>query len=117
MKRSMLIAACASLFLGTAIARTLELIEGAYEVRLTDITLPRQPSGTLTVRPCMTCEARSLRLSAETAYVGPDGAMPLQELVDDIGSLRGTTAGDQAAIFVFYRLGTNQVTRVSLHLR
>lgn len=117
MKRTLLVAACTCLFLDTAVTRTLELIEGAYEARLNDVTLPREPTGTLTVRMCTACEARSLRLSAETAYLGPGGAMPLEAFVADVSALRGTTAGDQAAIFVFYRLGTNQVTRLSLQMR
>ena len=61
MFRRLLLIAAAGMLIATAGARTLEVLEGAYEAVLGDVRFPSGSAGTLTVRMCPTCEARYCR--------------------------------------------------------
>jgi hypothetical protein len=117
MNRRLVLIAVAATLIGTAGARTLEIVEGAYETVLADVTFPGSIAGTLILKMCDTCDAKALAVDSGTVYVGPDGQRkPLAEFLDDVARLRAAPGGEQSsAVGVFYSLETDRVTRVRLH--
>jgi hypothetical protein len=116
-RRLLLIAAAGALLIGTASARTLEIVEGAYEAALADVTLPGSIAGTLIVRICGTCEAKAHQVDSATVYIGPDRKpKPFAEFLAAVAQLRATPGGEQSTSFaIFYNIETNRVTKVSVH--
>jgi hypothetical protein len=117
MYRRLILMTFAAALIGTASARTFEAVEGAYEAVLGDVTFPSSIAGTLIVKMCSTCEATALSVDAGTVYLGTNGRpLPLVEFLESAAALRQAPGGEQgSAVFVFYSLETNRVTRVSLH--
>lgn len=117
MYRKLLLIAVAGTLIGTAGARTLEVVEGSYEAVLADVTLPGGIAGTLIVKMCSTCESTSLRVDSGTVYVGADGKQkPLADFLTDADLLRDTAGGERTTgVGVFYELETGRVTRVRLY--
>lgn len=114
MKRVTLAAAVA-LMCGNAFgARTLEPIEGAYELRLIDVVLPASPLGSLIVRSCTACDPVALLVDGNTTYslVG-QAPITLADFTVVAEQLRASQ-GEDASVGVFYDLGTQRVTRVVL---
>ena len=112
-KCTLLLLAC--LTLGAAQARDLELIEGAYEAMLTDVTFPLTTTGTVSVRMCATCDSEVLPVNPNTAYVGVQGPVALEQFQAEVAALRSGPTSQTSMVGVFYNLQTNQVTRISLH--
>ena len=116
MFRRLLLIAAAGMLIATAGARTLEVLEGAYEAVLDDVRFPTGAAGTLTVRMCPTCEARVLQTDATTTYFAVNGGqLPLAEFLAAVERIRA--AGDERSspVGIFYSLETGRVTRVILH--
>ncbi|MAF83783.1 MAG: hypothetical protein QGH93_04580 [Gammaproteobacteria bacterium] len=90
----------------------LEALEEVAELSVTDIRLPGSSVGQAVFRKCSGCTPTIWQVDAITTYfVGADSTpVPL-------GELRKAAAGKQnALIYVFYRPGTNAVTRIVLDL-
>jgi hypothetical protein len=118
MNRIMIPITLACLCMTAVAARTLELIEGAYEAVLADVIFPAHIAGDLIVRLCPDCEPHVLPVESGTAYIGSTGPMSLEEFLADVDVIRRTPDGNSTtAVGVFYSLETNRVTRVSLHLK
>jgi hypothetical protein len=116
MYRRIFVVALASLLCGTASAKTLELVEGAYEAALDDVILPGSVAGTLILQVCDSCDAISLPVNSDTVYIGTSGAMSLADFRDHVADIRQNAAASQTtAVGVYYNLETNRITRVSLH--
>lgn len=116
MFRRLLMIAAAGMLIATAGARTLELLEGAYEALLSDVRFPSGSGGTLTVKLCASCESRALRADAATSYFTANGRpLSLAEFLADVDRIRA--AGDESStpVGIFYSLETGRVTRVHLH--
>ena len=117
MYRRLLLIAAAGALIGTASAKTLEIVEGAYEAVLGDVSFPGSTAGTLIVRMCSTCDPVALRVDSATVYVGPDKKQKtFADFIEAVAQLRSATGGERTtAVGVFYNVETNRVTRVSLH--
>jgi len=108
--------AVAGLLIGVANARTLEVVEGAYEAVLGDVTLPDGADGSLVVRMCATCTPTRLRVDAGTRYIGVNGAQkPFADFVADAELLRAAGGEDSTGVGIFYNLETGRVTRIRLY--
>lgn len=92
-------------------ARTIEYVEGAYELGLADISLPASINGQLTFKACARCSSIALPVNTATQYSFGGTAQSLAEFTATIASLR---AGGQDAtgINVYYDLASKRVTRV-----
>lgn len=98
-----------------AAARTLELVEGAYEVRLGDVTLPRSAAGSAVFTPCADCDSVGLQVTSSTRYFVSDRALPLPEFLEAVAALReATDDGEETLVGVFFDLRTNRVTRITV---
>lgn len=98
-----------------ASAQSLELVEGAAELSLSDISFPNSTAGTATFTECPTCETKRLSVDSQTVYLGLSGSVSLQDFLIDVAELRMTIEGQDTFVGLFYNLTTNRVTRISLH--
>lgn len=97
-------------------AQTLQLTENAYELTLADITLPGSTVGTLIFRTCESCDPQSVQVDLNTAYISPQGPMPLADFRAFAAALRSSTeAGENILVTVFRSTGDSRVTRVRIH--
>jgi len=91
----------------------LNRIEEAYELDLTQISLPTHATGKVTVKACAGCDTVKLRADARTNYqLGFDSAaVTLRELTNAADAVRDRSA---TPIFVFYKPESLVVTRIIL---
>jgi hypothetical protein len=92
---------------------TLKPVEQAYELSLSQVTLPASDAGSLIVRPCASCKPAVLRVNSATRYVLRPAVEPVtrSEFAAGIAELASRT---KAVIFVFYEPQSGQVRRVVL---
>lgn len=118
MYRRLIAIAIACVSLNASAALTLQLVEGAHELFLADVSFPSSIAGNVTFKTCSSCDTQVLPVDSGTAFVGPAGAVSLDEFRATVAELRSMPNGSQTtAVGVFYNLETNRVTRVSLHPR
>ncbi|HZF28849.1 MAG TPA: hypothetical protein VE907_07015 [Gammaproteobacteria bacterium] len=95
-------------------ARTIEYVEGAYEVMLADLVLPASASGRLSVRTCATCARINVQVNANTEYsFGGGKPMSLADFQTAVTQLRQRPGAVVGGV-VFYSLATKRATRVVL---
>ena len=109
-----LIAALAAGIAGeAAAARTMEYLEGAYELVLRDVELPATAVGSLTLKPCAECDPITLRAAPATEYSFIGGAaLPLRDFLAQVAHLRETGRDGSTGVGVFYDLASKRLTRV-----
>jgi hypothetical protein len=115
MKRLLIALALAGLAVGSASAQSLEVLEGAAELELSDITFPASTAGSVIFTECDTCGARTLQVDTSTVFVGSAGPVPLAEFLAEVAQLRATAEGQDTFVGLFFSLTTNRVTRIALH--
>jgi hypothetical protein len=101
---------------GASAARTIDYVEGAYEVSLSTLVLPLSTSGKLSVRPaCDGCTPITLNVNASTEYAfGTRKGLPLADFRTAVTQQRQKPGGAATGV-VFYDLATKRVTRVVLN--
>lgn len=100
---------------GTALARDLELVEGAYELSLEGTIMPGSTAGSVIFRPCDTCDRVSLRVDSHTQYLLNDRRLALPDFNAGIEAIRARDgAVEQTTVTVYYGLENRQVTRISV---
>lgn len=97
---------------GTAQA-TLKSVEEAYELGLSQVTLPGSDTGQLVVRPCAKCKPEVLRVSPATAYLVRPATTPVSRSDLVAGAAKALNRAT-AMIFVYYEPQTGNVRRVVL---
>jgi hypothetical protein len=103
-----------ALSMGAAIAaRTLELVEGAYELVLADVIMPASTAGTTIFKVCASCDSIGLPVNASTRYLIDGGELALPDFLEGVEEIRQATGGD-ASVGVYYDLQTNRVTRIAV---
>jgi hypothetical protein len=119
MYRRLLLIAVAATLIGAANARTLEILEGAYEAELSEVTLPGGTAGTLIFRPpCDSCDPRVHSVDSSTTYhIGAAGpALALADFLDRVEELRELPGNERSiAVGIFYSLETNRITRIRIY--
>lgn len=93
-------------------ARTMEYVEGAYELMLADVQLPASTNGALTFKACALCSSVSLTANSVTEYRLGSQPLPLSELNATVATLRAGAGKDSTAVAVYYDLASKRVTRV-----
>ncbi len=99
-------------FAGLAQAR-LERIEEAYELALTQVSLPAHAAGRVTITACAGCDTVHLPVDARTSYhlgIGAPG-VTLQELTDAVYAVSDRS---KTPIYVMYQPESLVVTRIIL---
>lgn len=109
-----LLAIALTLAFGTAwAARTVELVEGAYELALPAVTFPSSDGGFVRFRPCAECESVALRVGSGTRYFTKAGNLALTDFLLAVDEIRETHE-NRAFVVVFYDLASKQVTRIAV---
>lgn len=115
MTKSILTAILALTIGASAAARTLEINEGAYEIILAEIEMPRSPVGTALFRTCSSCETIGLRATTSTRYSISGRSYPLREFREAVDRIRDRDGGNGTTfVGVFYDLETKQVTHIDV---
>jgi hypothetical protein len=94
----------------------MQLVEGAHELSLENVTFPANRTGSMILKACSTCDALTRRVDLETTYSTSAGPMPLAEfliVIDELDDAPGISAG--TPVTVFYSLSSGRVTRVIVH--
>ncbi len=91
----------------------LERIEEAFELRLTQLSLPAHATGKVTVKPCAACDTVQLRVTDGTSYHLGFGspAVTLQELVDAVYAVSDRS---KTPVYVMYKPEDLVITRIIL---
>ena len=91
----------------------LQAIEQAYELALSEITLPGNENGYVMVRRCARCKPEVMRVDARTVYRVRPASNPvsLRELKIQAGKAIGSR---QASVYLYYDPKTRYVRRLVL---
>jgi hypothetical protein len=115
MIRLVTILALLGLFNTAGAVRVLREVERPFEITLSQLTLPKDTAGWLTLRTCDTCRFNTYRLRGATEFVLDSRAVPYADFTRAVDALRGSSAGDATVVTVFIDRTTEQVTRVTVH--
>ncbi len=91
----------------------LDRIEEAFELALTQLSLPAHSTAKVTVKACAGCASVQLRVTDATSYhVGFDSVgITLQELIDAVDAVRDRS---KTPVYVMYRPESLVITRIIL---
>ena len=101
------------LCLSLTAAAEIVTISRAYEVRLSDFRAPATPSGSVTFRPCFSCEAKTVRVAPNTRYVVNGRNVDLKEFRKSLSQV-SKRAGE--TVIVKHHLESDIVILVSVTL-
>jgi hypothetical protein len=101
------------LALALPVAATLRTVERAYEVDPAQLLLPPSATGPLRVRPCANCRPVNLVIGPDTVWqVGVQAGRSDRPAF--LQQFRAAAADRNALVYVFYRPGSSEVTRLVL---
>lgn len=100
-------------FLSGAAGATLKKVEDAYELGLSQVTLPGSDTGQLVVRLCAKCKPELLQVNAATVYLVRPAATPVPRS-SLVAAAAKAAARSTATVFVYYEPQTMSVRRVVL---
>ena len=95
-------------------AATLRTIEEAYELTRSQVQLPDNPEGGLTVRPCPTCQPVILRVTRATAwFISPDTVSAAGQPAV-LAAFKASATNPRTLIYIYYEPQTRRVKRIVL---
>ena len=109
MKLKLIIAA---MMLGLAVPAAADY--EAYEVALSDIRLPQSETGTITFKPCASCEFRTHSIDSNVRWLLNGADVSLEEFQ---AATRTVTERNTKSVTVLHNLRSDRVTSVSIYLR
>ncbi len=98
--------------LALPVAAQFRTVEEAYEVRLSDLRLPRNDGGTVAYKPCDSCPYQTKRVSSDAQWVFDGKTMSLDKFRRSLVSIADR---ENTAVTVLHHLESDRVTRVSVH--
>jgi hypothetical protein len=104
-----------AVLLGLNLTATAEIvtISRAYEVRLSDFLAPASYSGSVTFKPCFSCDAKTVRVLPETQYVLNGRSIELKEFKKSLALVSNRAA---ETVIVKHHLESDTVVSVSITL-
>jgi hypothetical protein len=108
-----LIIAATMLGLAMPAAADYETNYEAYEVWLSDIRLPQSETGTITFKPCSSCEFRTHYIDSNIRWLLNGAAVSFEEFQ---AATRRVTERNTKSVTVLRNPGSDRVTRVSIYL-
>ena len=106
--------AAAGILAGTVYARDLEMVEGAYEVKLGNVTLPRSSAGNTLLRTCDSCDTVGLRVDGQTVFQVSGQPLLLADFLKAVDDIHDRAGGNESLVAVYYDLDTRVVTRINV---
>ena len=99
-----------------AMPRTLEVLEYTSELRMSNVIFPLSTAGTVIFKSCPSCDSYTLRVTADTKYIGFDGPLTLAEFRTAVADVQQTDTGEYTtAVTVTYNIETEFVTSIGIH--
>jgi tetrahydromethanopterin S-methyltransferase subunit F len=98
----------------TPAVATLRAIEQAYELQRSQVQLPTQAEGNLTVRPCPTCRLAVLRVTAATGWFSSPGTRQPASQAAVLAAFRAAATNPETRVHVYYEPQTRRVKRIVL---
>jgi hypothetical protein len=95
--------------------RVLRDVERPFEITVGQLTLPKDTSGSLTLRACDACNFSSYRLQGTTMFMLDRRETKYADFARAVDALRGSAAADATVVSVFIDRTTENVTRVVIH--
>ncbi len=97
-------------------ARILEQNEGAYELLLGEVRLPRGETSSVLFKPCEACAVTLLRVNTATTYVVNGEPLEFSDFLDAVQAIRRLRSGDQnTAVGLFFDIESRRVTRLHIN--
>jgi hypothetical protein len=113
MKTISIVLATALLFASAGTKGALKAIEQAYELSLSQVSLPSSVPAGLLIRPCAGCKPETLRITGDTRFfIGPATA-PVS-LADVRKAASNATDRRHSLVFVYYDPKSRNVRRLIL---
>lgn len=111
-----------SLFLGLLLSagsaeavRILEVLERSFELRLTDVSLPRTQAEAVGYKPCGTCAFSYMHVSGDTTWHLGARTVSLAELTEEAARIRRIPgASDRTLVMLHYDPQTGIATRIRM---
>ena len=98
-----------------ASARTLDLVEGAYELTLGEVSMPRSPVGTAAFRTCTSCKTIALTVTTRTRYEINGRTYYLPDFLELVTKIRQRDGGNgTTTVGVYYGIDSKQITRIAV---
>jgi hypothetical protein len=97
-----------------AAARDFELIEGAYELSLTNVIMPNSQAGVVVFKDCGACESTGRAVGTGTRYLIGERELPLPDFLAAVEELRASPGAQNSFVGVYYDLKTNAITRIAV---
>lgn len=95
--------------------RVIEQPERPFELTLSQLTLPRDTGGGVTLRECDLCGISTRRFIEGAKFVVDGRPLPYADFLQIVKDLRGSvTASDATVINVYVDKTTERVTRIAL---
>lgn len=112
MTRSIFALALALTLATSAAANDFELIEGAYELSLSNVIMPNSQAGVVVFKTCRACESTGRAVGTRTRYLIGERELPLPDFLAAIEEIRASAGAQGAFVGVHYDLKTNAITRI-----
>jgi hypothetical protein len=90
------------------------MVEGAYEVMLGNVSLPRSTAGTAAFRTCDGCDTIGLRVDARTQFQITGQSLPLADFLVAVDEIHDREGGTATFVAIYYDLDTTTVTRINV---
>ena len=102
----------AVIFLGLSLSATADFVTvtEAYEVRVSNLTMPVNEGGTLKFKQCNDCEWQTVLVNSGTQYVLNGANVGLTEFKQQIAGVSNDT------VTVLHHLESNRITAVKVRL-
>lgn len=115
MPRILVAAAMLFAFANANALRVLNPVENAVEVSLSNLTLPSDAAGTVTLRECTDCPYSNHRLGDGATFRVDRKAATFEEMRDFVAATRLSRAAiDNTIVTVFLDVNTARITRISM---
>ena len=99
----------------TAGAYQVNQLEDAYELQLSEVTLPASGTGSISFRSCSSCETSAMRLNATTKYRLNGVELALPDFLAAAARIREAEDADEnSSITVFFNIQSRRLTRIEL---
>lgn len=99
--------------LSVSAAADFTTVTEAYEVNVSDLTMPLNVGGTLKFRQCAECELQTLLVNSSTNYVLNGSYVALQDFKD---ALAGISDPSAETATVLHHLESNVISAVKIRL-
>ena len=88
-------------------------IERAYEIALSDFTVPVSQSGSVMFRQCADCETKIVRMTQATSFVINGESVELKEFRKSVFEIRDRV---RTTVIVMHHLESDTITAVKVNL-